>query len=136
MTGAIASVKSEDLTRTSVGSVANILGGQMTGLTTVQYSGEPGSDAADIFIRGKATWSDAAPLIQVDGVERGMNDIDPNEIESITILKDASATAVFGVRGANGVILITTKRGKEGKARISIHYFCKYSSTDKIGRAS
>lgn len=115
MTGAIASVKSEDLTRTSVGSVANILGGQMTGLTTVQYSGEPGSDAADIFIRGKATWSDAAPLIQVDGVERGMNDIDPNEIESITILKDASATAVFGVRGANGVILITTKRGKEGK---------------------
>ena len=119
MTGAIASVKSEDLTRTSVGSVANILGGQMTGLTTVQYSGEPGSDAADIFIRGKATWSDAAPLIQVDGVERGMNDIDPNEIESITILKDASATAVFGVRGANGVILITTKRGKEGKARIS-----------------
>ena len=109
--------KSEDLTRTSVGSVANILGGQMTGLTTVQYSGEPGSDAADIFIRGKATWSDAAPLIQVDGVERGMNDIDPNEIESITILKDASATAVFGVRGANGVILITTKRGKEGKAR-------------------
>ena len=119
MTGAIASVKSEDLTRTSVGSVANILGGQMTGLTTVQYSGEPGSDAADIFIRGKATWSDAAPLIQVDGVERGMNDIDPNEIESITILKDASATAVFGVRGANGVILITTKRGAEGKAKIS-----------------
>ena len=109
MTGAIASVKSEDLTRTSVGSVANILGGQMTGLTTVQYSGEPGSDAADIFIRGKATWSDAAPLIQVDGVERGMNDIDPNEIESITILKDASAAAVCGVRGANGVILSTTK---------------------------
>lgn len=113
MTGAIASVKSEALTRTSVGSVSNVLGGQMTGLTTVQYSGEPGSDAADIFIRGKATWADSTPLIQVDGVERSMNDIDPNEIESISILKDASATAVFGVRGANGVILITTKRGRE-----------------------
>lgn len=121
MTGAIASVKSEALTRTSVGSVSNVLGGQMTGLTTVQYSGEPGSDAANIFIRGKATFSKdgASPLIQVDGVERNMNEVDPNEIESITILKDASATAVFGVRGANGVVLITTKRGKEGKAKIS-----------------
>ena len=91
----------------------------MAGLTTVQYSGEPGSDAANIFVRGQATWNQSAPLIQVDGVERSMNDIDPNEIESISILKDASATAVFGVRGANGVVLITTKRGKEGKAKIS-----------------
>lgn len=121
MTGAIASVKAEELTRTSVGSVANVLGGSMTGLTTVQYSGEPGSDAAEIFIRGKATFNNAAPLVQVDGVERSMNDIDPNEIESISILKDASATAVFGVRGANGVVLITTKRGKEGKAKISFN---------------
>ena len=92
----------------------------MTGLTTVQYSGEPGADAAEIFIRGKATWENSSPLIQVDGVDReSMSDIDPNEIESISILKDASATAVFGIRGANGVILITTKRGKEGKAKIS-----------------
>ena len=121
MTGAIASVRSEDLTRTSVGSVGNVLGGQMTGLTTVQYSGEPGEDAAEIFIRGKATFNDATPLVQVDGVERSMNDIDPNEIETISILKDASATAVFGVRGANGVILITTKRGQEGKAKISFN---------------
>lgn len=120
MTGAISSVKSEDLVRTSVGSVNNVLGGQLSGVTTVQYSGEPGSDAAEIFVRGKATWGDAAPLIQVDGVERSMNDIDPNEIESVTVLKDASATAVFGVRGANGVVLITTRRGQEGKAKISI----------------
>ena len=120
MTGAIASVKGEELTRVSVGSVSNVLGGQMTGLTTVQYSGEPGADAAEIFIRGKATWENSSPLIQVDGVDReSMSDIDPNEIESISILKDASATAVFGIRGANGVILITTKRGKEGKAKIS-----------------
>ena len=120
MTGAISSVKSEDLVRTSVGSVNNILGGQLSGVTTVQYSGEPGSDAAEIFVRGKATWGDSTPLIQVDGVERTMADIDPNEIESVTVLKDASATAVFGVRGANGVVLITTKRGSQGKAKISV----------------
>ena len=120
MTGAISSVKSEDLVRTSVGSVNNVLGGQLSGVTTVQYSGEPGSDAAEIFVRGKATWGDSQPLIQVDGVERTMADIDPNEIESVTVLKDASATAVFGVRGANGVVLITTKRGAQGKAKISV----------------
>lgn len=120
MTGAISSVKSEDLVRTSVGSVNNVLGGQLSGVTTVQYSGEPGSDAAEIFVRGKATWGDSQPLIQVDGVERTMADIDPNEIESVTVLKDASATAVFGVRGANGVVLITTKRGSQGKAKINV----------------
>lgn len=119
VTGAISSIKGEELMRTPISSVANVLAGQMTGLTTVQYSGEPGADAAEIFVRGKATWADASPLIQVDGVQREMGDIDPSEIESITVLKDASATAVFGVRGANGVILITTKRGKEGKAKIS-----------------
>lgn len=120
MTGAISCVKSEDLVRTSVGSVNNVLGGQLSGVTTVQYSGEPGDDAAEIFVRGKATWGDSQPLIQVDGVERTMADIDPNEIESVTVLKDASATAVFGVRGANGVVLITTKRGSQGKAKISV----------------
>ena len=120
MTGAISSVKSDDLVRTSVGSVNNVLGGQLSGVTTVQYSGEPGDDAAEIFVRGKSTWGDSQPLIQVDGVERTMADIDPNEIESVTVLKDASATAVFGVRGANGVVLITTKRGSQGKAKISV----------------
>ena len=137
MTGAVASVKSEDLVRTSVGSVNNVLGGQLSGVTTVQYSGEPGSDAADIFVRGKGTWGDAAPLIQVDGVERDMYDIDPNEIESITVLKDASATAVFGVRGANGVVLITTRRGQEGKAKISVSTsFSALSPTKMVEQAS
>lgn len=120
VTGAIASVKGEDLLSTPVSSVNNVLAGQLSGVTTIQSSGEPGSDAAQIFVRGKATWADAAPLIQVDGVERDMWDIDPNEIETITVLKDASATAVFGVRGANGVVLITTKRGQEGKAKINV----------------
>ena len=120
VTGALSSVKSEDLTRTPVSSVNNVLAGQLSGVTTVQYSGEPGSDAATIYVRGQGPWADSAPLIQVDGVERSMADIDPEDIESITVLKDASATAVFGVRGANGVVLITTKRGQEGKAKIDI----------------
>ena len=119
VTGAISSMKGDDLLKTPSGSINNILSGQVTGISTVQYSGEPGADAADIYVRGIATWNNATPLIQVDGVERDMSQIDPNEIESITVLKDASATAVFGVRGANGVILITTKRGKEGTAKIS-----------------
>lgn len=120
VTGALSSVKNEDLVRTPVSSVNNILAGQLSGVTTVQYSGEPGSDAATVFVRGQGTWSDAEPLIQVDGVERTMGDIDPEDIESITVLKDASATAVFGVRGANGVVLITTKRGSEGKTKIDV----------------
>ena len=119
VTGALSSVKSEDLVRTPTGNVNNVLGGQLSGVTTVQYSGEPGSDAASVFVRGKATFNGASPLVQVDGVERSMSDVDPEEIESITVLKDASATAVFGVQGANGVILITTKRGAEGKTKIS-----------------
>ena len=119
VTGALSSVKSEDLVRTPVGDVSNVLGGQLSGVTTVQYSGEPGADAATVFVRGQATINDATPLVQVDGVERDMSDVDPEEIESITVLKDASATAVFGVRGANGVVLITTKRGAEGKTKIS-----------------
>lgn len=126
VTGAISSVKATELTRTPVSSVTQVLAGQMSGVSSVQYSGEPGADEATFFIRGKSSFNDASPLIQLDGVvmEEGtmsINDIDPDEIESITVLKDASATAVFGVRGANGVILITTKRGSEGKARISVN---------------
>nr|WP_320057811.1 TonB-dependent receptor [uncultured Bacteroides sp.] len=119
ITGAISSMKGDDLLKTPAGSISNMLSGQVTGISSVQYSGEPGADAADIYVRGIATWNDASPIIQVDGVDRDFSQIDPNEIESITVLKDASATAVFGVRGANGVILITTKRGAEGKAKIS-----------------
>ena len=121
VTGALSSVKGEDLVRTPITTVNNILAGQLSGVTTVQYSGEPGADAAEVFVRGKGTWSNYQPLIQVDGVERSMSDLNPEDIESITVLKDASATAVFGVRGANGVLLITTKRGSIGKPRINVN---------------
>ena len=119
VTGAISNIKGGELTKVPTGSINNMLSGVVPGLSSVQYSGEPGADAATILVRGQATTNNSSPLIQVDGVERDFNDIDPSEIESITVLKDASATAVFGVRGANGVILVTTKRGKEGKAHIS-----------------
>ena len=131
VTGALSSVKSEDLVRTPVGNVNNVLGGQLSGVTTVQYSGEPGSDAASVFVRGKASFNGADPLVQVDGVERSMSDVDPEEIESITVLKDASATAVFGVRGANGVILITTKNAKEGKVNVKYNMYFRVKETRK-----
>ncbi|RNC65955.1 TonB-dependent receptor [Proteiniphilum sp. X52] len=132
VTGAIAAVQGEELLRTPTSAVSNVLSGLVSGITSVQYSGEPGADAAEIFIRGKATWENARPLVQVDGVERSFNDIDPNEIESITVLKDASATAVFGVRGANGVLLITTKRGKAGKAKISFSTSASMATPTKM----
>lgn len=120
VTGAISSMRGEDLLKAPSGSLSNVLAGKLPGVTSVQYSGEPGADDAELYVRGITTLNSSAPLIQVDGVEREFSQIDPNEIESITVLKDASATAVFGVRGANGVILITTKRGTEGKAKVSI----------------
>lgn len=94
----------------------------MPGVSTVQTSGQPGDDAASIFVRGSGSLTGGAssPLILVDGVEREFSQIDPNEIENLSILKDASATAVFGVRGANGVVLVTTRRGKSGKPTINV----------------
>lgn len=123
VTASLSSIKSDELLRTPVSNVSSALAGRATGLFAVQRSGEPGKDNADIYIRGVATFAggDATkPLVLVDGVERGMNTLDPNEIESVNILKDASATAVFGVRGANGVVIITTKTGAEGKPRINV----------------
>ncbi len=137
VTGALSSVKSDDLLRTPVSNVNNVLAGQLSGVTTIQYSGEPGSDAATVFVRGQGTWADSSPLIQVDGVERSMSDLNPEDIENITVLKDASATAVFGVRGANGVILVTTKRGSEGKAKITVNTsFSLLTPTDLVRQAN
>lgn len=123
LTGAISSVNNEALVRSPNASVANTLAGQITGLSSVQTSGQPGQEDPRVYIRGVGSLSESAssPLILVDGVERSFFQMDPNEIESVTVLKDASATAVFGVRGANGVILVTTRRGKEGKTKIAVN---------------
>ena len=122
VTGALATIDSKELVAAPVADISNVLSGQLPGVTTVQISGKPGDDYADIYVRGVSSLSDGAstPLILVDGVERPLNTIDPNEIESLSILKDAASTAVFGVRGANGVILVTTKRGDAGKPKISV----------------
>ncbi|MFD2570476.1 SusC/RagA family TonB-linked outer membrane protein [Spirosoma soli] len=121
VTGAIASVTTKDLVQSPVANISNSLVGRMPGLFAVQGSGEPGNNQSTLRIRGVSTFSGAAdPLILVNGVEvSNYNNIDPNEIENLTILKDASATAIYGIRGANGVLLITTKRGKIGRPQLS-----------------
>ena len=122
VTGAVSSVGTKDILKSPVPNIAQALTGKVPGLSTIQYSGQPGADDPAIFVRGIGSLDAkrAAPLVMVDGVERSFFRLDPNEIKNITVLKDASATAVFGVRGANGVILVTTKRGEEGKAQISV----------------
>lgn len=97
----------------SVNSVSEALQGKLNGVVAINSSGMPGDNEVKMYIRGKSTWDNTDPLVLVDGIERNMNDVDMNEVESISVLKDASATAVYGVRGGNGVILITTKRGTD-----------------------
>jgi TonB-linked SusC/RagA family outer membrane protein len=124
VTGAITALSGEQLSRSPSVNIANTIAGQITGVSTVQFSGRPGADDPSIFIRGLASLSEdrSQPLIIVDGVERPFTGLDPDEIESFSILKDASATAVYGVRGANGVVIVTTKRGTKGKAAITAGY--------------
>ncbi|MBO9204543.1 MULTISPECIES: SusC/RagA family TonB-linked outer membrane protein [Niastella] len=113
VTGAVAAISSRELQQSPTANLTNALAGRLPGLNVNQFSGgEPGVDISDIYIRGIGTYGNARPIVIVDGVERSLNYLSADEIESFTILKDASATAVFGVRGANGVIVITTKRGK------------------------
>jgi len=120
MTGAVVSVDSKELLKNPVANMATALIGRTPGLTTYQKSGQPGSDGITMRIRGIETTNGSNPLILVDGVERDFTQLDPNEIESISVLKDAASTAVFGVRGANGVMIITTKKGETGAAKVTV----------------
>lgn len=121
LVGAISQISSEELLRSSAANISQALVGKLPGVITTQPSGAPGEDDVQIFIRGRASFAgDNQPLILVDGVERPFSQIAPDDIESISTLKDASATAVYGVRGANGVLLITTKRGKESRPTVSL----------------
>lgn len=120
--GAISQTNSKTLERTGgVTSLGQALTGNLPGVVTMTTTGKPGDEDPKITIRGVTSWNSSDPLVLVDGVERPMSNVDINSVASISVLKDASATAVFGVRGANGVILITTKRGEEGKAVININ---------------
>ncbi len=121
VTGAVSSVKGSDLLKSPVPNLSSALTGRTSGVMTMQNSGQPGKDAVKIRVRGMGTLTDdsAGPLILVDGIERSFDQIDANEVESISVLKDASATAVYGIRGANGVIIVTTKKGSEGPAHVN-----------------
>ena len=118
--GAVTNVKANDL-QVPAASVTNMLGGRVPGIIAVTRSGEPGSDFSEFWVRGIGTFgAGSSALVLVDGIEGDLNTLDPADIESFTVLKDASATAVYGVRGANGVVLVTTRRGKSGKLSISV----------------
>ena len=120
--GAITQTNAKALERTGgVSSLGQALTGNLPGVVTMTTTGKPGDEDPKITIRGVTSWNSSDPLVLVDGVERPMTSVDINSVASISVLKDASATAVFGVRGANGVILITTKRGEEGKAVVNIN---------------
>jgi TonB-linked SusC/RagA family outer membrane protein len=127
--GAITQTTGQVLER--AGGVSNVgaaLTGNLPGVVTMQSTGMPGEEDPRIVIRGRSSWNNADPLVLVDGIERPMSDVDINSVQTISVLKDASATAVYGVRGANGVILISTKRGKLGQPTIDIGI----SSTMKV----
>jgi len=119
VTGSVATIQTKELVQSPVSNLTNALGGRLPGLITTQRSGEPGVDASTFYIRGVHSLNNSTPIIMVDGVERSMDYLDPNDVESISILKDAAATAVLGMRGANGAVIVTTKRGKIGKPQVS-----------------
>ena len=132
LTGAFTTVETKHL-NAPTGNLSNALGGVVPGIITQQLSGEPGENKSEFWIRGISTFgANASALVLVDGVERSLNEIPVEDIESFSVLKDASATAIYGQRGANGVVIITTKKGSKGKVRINgkIHY--GYNATGKL----
>ena len=134
--GAITQTTGEVLERAAgIGSVGAALTGNLPGVATIASTGQPGEEDPRIYIRGAAAWNqDAQPLILVDGVKREIKSVDVTSVATISVLKDASATAVYGVEGANGVILITTKRGVEGKARIDVGFNATLKAVSKLPR--
>lgn len=125
VTGSVSTISSEEITRAPSPNLANSLAGKLTGVIATQRSGQPGFDSPSFLIRGQSTYGNNAPLVLVDGIVRSFSRVNPNEIESVSVLKDAASTAVYGARAANGVILITTKRGKSGVS--SFDYTSSYS---------
>ena len=120
--GAISSVKGDALVGSGMTNITGAMAGKLSGVVTIQTTGQPGQNDAEILIRGVSSFGSSAPLVLVDGVERDFASIDPNEVADLSVLKDASATAVFGAKGANGVIIVTTKSGSEGKPKMDISF--------------
>ncbi|RXP62704.1 TonB-dependent receptor [Lutibacter sp. HS1-25] len=137
--GAIGQLAGKELNkRGTVTNLTDALSGTLPGVTVLSSTGIPGGavdgnyENSQILIRGKSTWNNAGPLVLVDGVERSMNDVDPNDVKSISVLKDASATSIFGVKGGNGVILITTNRGIVGDAKFKVDANASFKQVSRI----
>lgn len=129
VTGAITTVNVSDLTHTANGNVVNALAGNVAGVLAMQTSGQPGRNTSEFWIRGISTFgASTSALVLVDGFERDLDDVNIEDIESFSVLKDASATAIYGSRGANGVVLITTKHGKAGKINIDAKVETSYNT--------
>lgn len=131
--GSITQTTGEVLERAAgVSDVGSALTGNLPGVVTIQGNGMPGEEEPQIIIRGSSSWNNSDPLVLVDGIERPLSSVDISSVESISVLKDASATAVYGVKGANGVILVTTKRGQEGKAKIDVGFNATLKAPSKL----
>lgn len=117
--GAISQISTDDIVNTGTTNITNAINGKLSGVTTILNGGQPGESDAAIYVRGVSSWNGSSPLVLVDGVERSFNDLDPNEIATVSVLKDASATAVFGAKGANGVIIVTTRTGSTGRPKMN-----------------
>ncbi|MGN6437171.1 MAG: SusC/RagA family TonB-linked outer membrane protein [Agriterribacter sp.] len=134
VTAAVATIKGSDIAAKPVANLSNSIGGRVAGVIFTQNAGEPGYDGANILIRGTSTTGNTQPLVIVDGVPRSFNQLDPNSIASLTILKDAAAVAPYGMAGANGVILITTKRGKSGAPSLDYNGYVGWQNPTRLTR--
>ncbi|MBO9619929.1 MAG: TonB-dependent receptor [Niabella sp.] len=121
VTAAVSQINGSVFENRAILNNTNKLTGLLPGLFVMQDNGEPGSESASLFVRGKRTMRSNSPVILVDGIERSMEMLDPSDIETVTVLKDAAATAQYGLRGGNGIVLVTTKRGREGKIKINFN---------------
>lgn len=117
--GAISQISTDDIVNSGTSNITSAITGKLSGVVTVSNGGQPGDNDVSIYVRGVSSWNGSSPLVLVDGVERSFSDIDPNEVATISVLKDASATAVFGAKGANGVIIVTTRTGSVGRPKMS-----------------
>ncbi len=132
MTAAVSTMKGEEISSVPTTNLSNNLGGRVSGVIVKQTTGEPGKDGSNIFVRGVSTTGASQPLLIVDGVPRSFQKLDPNSIESFTVLKDAAAVAPYGMAGANGVILVTTKRGKAGKPTFNYNGYVGFQNSTQL----
>lgn len=132
LTGAVSSVKGDVLENRTTSDPVNMLTGNVSGVTIVQNAGQPGADGAALRVRGVGTLGNSEAMVIIDGVESSMSNVDPNDIENISVLKDAAAASIYGVRAANGVILITTKRGAVGKPVIAYNGYVGWQEATRL----